>query len=55
MREDPSEVRVAVVQAAPILMDRKATIDKATRLIREAAAQEVRLILFPEVFIPAYP
>ncbi len=47
--------RVAVVQAAPVLFDRDATVEKTCRLITEAAAQGAKLILFPEAFIPAYP
>ena len=48
-------VKVAVVQAAPVLFDREATVAKACRLIRDAAAQGAQLLLFPEAFIPAYP
>jgi len=48
-------VAVAVIQAAPVLFDREATVEKAVRLIGEAAAGGARLILFPEAFIPAYP
>lgn len=48
-------VRAAVVQAGPVLMDREATTAKAMRLIGEAAAVGARLIVFPEAFIPAYP
>ena len=55
MSDDTSTVRVAVVQAAPVLFDRQATIEKTRRLTAEAAAQGARLILFPEAFIPAYP
>jgi nitrilase len=43
------------VQAAPILFDRDASIEKACQLIREVAAENVELVLFPEAFIPAYP
>ena len=50
-----SAVQVAVVQAAPVLFDREATVDKACRLIRDAAAHGAQLILLPEAFIPAYP
>jgi len=50
-----SAVTVAVVQAAPILFDRDATVDKACRLIHEAALEGAELILFPEAFIPCYP
>ncbi len=48
-------VKVAVVQAAPALMDREATTDRVVHLIGEASAQDARLIVFPEAFIPAYP
>lgn len=50
-----SQVKVAVVQAAPVLFDWQATVDKTCRLIREAAEKGARLVLFPEAFIPAYP
>lgn len=49
-------LRVAAVQAGPVLpMDRLATIQKACRLIREAAGQGARLMVFPEAFVPMYP
>lgn len=47
--------RVAVVQAAPVFMDRSATVDKCIQLIAEAASNGARLIAFPENFIPGYP
>lgn len=50
-----SEVRAAVVQASPAVMDREATLEKCSRLIDAAADEGARLILFPEAFIPAYP
>jgi nitrilase len=49
------KVNVAVVQAAPLLLDRRSTVAKACRLITEAAGQGADLVLFPEAFIPAYP
>ncbi|HEY8600330.1 MAG TPA: carbon-nitrogen hydrolase family protein [Thermomicrobiales bacterium] len=55
MVDQASPVRVAVVQAAPILFNREATIDKAIGLIGEAAAGGARFVLFPEAFVPAYP
>ena len=50
-----SSTKVAVVQAAPVLFDREATVEKACKLIHETAVQRAKLVLFPEAFIPAYP
>jgi nitrilase len=47
--------KAAVVQAAPVLFNREATVEKTCQLTAEAAAQGANLILFPEAFIPAYP
>ena len=47
--------KIAAVQAAPVFMDRDATVEKACRLISEAAGNGARLVVLPEVFIPAYP
>ncbi len=45
----------AAVQAAPVFLDASATAEKAARLIREAANNDAKLVVFPEVFIPGYP
>jgi len=46
---------VAAVQAAPVFLDRDATVEKVARLTKEAAASGARLVVFPETFIPTYP
>ena len=48
-------VRVAAIQAEPIVLDREATVEKACQLMAEAAAAGAKLIVFPELFIPTYP
>jgi nitrilase len=45
-------VKVAAVQAAPVLLDRDATISKVIALTEQAAAQGARLVAFPEAFVP---
>lgn len=55
MSEALPTLTAAVVQAAPVLFDREATLDKTCRLVHEAAGRGAQLVLFPEAFIPAYP
>ena len=38
-----------------MFLDASATAEKAARLIREAASNDAKLVVFPEVFIPGYP
>ncbi len=47
--------KIAVIQHAPEVLDREATLDKAVALITEAAANGAQLIVFPEAFVPGYP
>jgi nitrilase len=48
-------VRVAAVQAKPVILDAEASVAKAVRLLGEAAAQGAKLAVFPETFVPLYP
>ena len=55
MRDLKPICRVAVVQAAPVLFDTAAGLEKALGLIREAAENGAELVVFPELFLPCYP
>ena len=48
-------VKVACIQAEPVVFDREATIDKLVQLAAEAAGSGAQLLVFPEAFLPAYP
>lgn len=47
--------KIALVQAAPVMFDCAACVDKALGLIEEAGRSGAELIVFPELFIPGYP
>jgi nitrilase len=48
-------VRVACVQAEPVVLEREATLEKLAAVTAEAKAEGARLVVFPETFVPAYP
>ncbi len=48
-------VRVAAVQATPVILDADATIDLVVKRAHEAAADGARLVVFPECFVSLYP
>jgi nitrilase len=47
--------KVAAAHAAPVFMDKAATLKKVVRLIEQAKAEDVKLLVFPETFVPGYP
>jgi len=49
------KVRAAAVHAASPFLDREAAVDKACRLVGQAAADGAELVVFPETFVPGYP
>src|SRR5436305_2109084 len=63
MASDPTEemagvagtLRVAVVQAAPILLDTRRSLLKLADLASDAASRGARLVVFPEAFVAGYP
>jgi len=50
-----TKYRAAAVQAAPVFLDLERSVEKAIGLIEQAAKQDVRLIAFPETWLPGYP
>lgn len=48
-------VRVAAIQATPVILDAEATVEKAVGLLGEAAGRGARLAVLPEAFVSLYP
>ena len=55
MKNLQKQLRASIVQAAPILFNKKATLEKVVRQIQEASANGAELIVFPESLVPCYP
>ena len=50
-----NDVRVAIVQAAPVYYDKEKTLEKAKSIISKAASEGARLVVFSETWISGYP
>jgi nitrilase len=48
-------VRIAAVQATPVILDADATVDKAIALLDVAASDGASFVVFPECFVSLYP
>jgi predicted amidohydrolase len=48
-------VRVAAVQATPVILDAEASVQKAIGLLEDVAAKGARLAVLPEAFVSLYP
>lgn len=49
------QFKVAAVQAAPSFLDVQTGVKRAIKYIEEAAASGVKLVVFPETWLPGYP
>ncbi|MFC1550841.1 carbon-nitrogen hydrolase family protein [Candidatus Neomarinimicrobiota bacterium] len=47
--------RLAIIQKAPIFLNKEKTIENAVSQIEEAISKKANLIVFPETHIPGYP
>ncbi len=48
-------LKLAIVQAPPVLLDRERTLQRAVEYIERAAGEGATLVVFPEAFVPGYP
>ena len=48
-------MRVAAAHVEPVWMSREATIEQVISTIAEAGTRDVRLLVFPESFVPGFP
>lgn len=55
MLDIKEKCKIALVQAEPVMFDKKACVEKTLSYIKEAAKESAELIVFPELFIPGYP
>ncbi|OTA79667.1 hypothetical protein M434DRAFT_25690 [Hypoxylon sp. CO27-5] len=49
------KIKACALHAAPIYMDKAASLRKVISLISQAAVEDIELLAFPEVFVPGFP
>ena len=47
--------KIACVQLTPVIFNKQKSLEKAVEWIEKAAEKDVKLLVYPESFIPAYP
>ncbi len=47
--------KIAVVQKAPVFLNKQKSIERAVAAVKEAAAKKAAVVIFTEAFIPGYP
>jgi nitrilase len=52
---ESASFRIAAIQASSVFLDLDASVEKACRLLRDAAEKGATLAVFPEAFLPGYP
>ena len=50
-----SKFKVAAVHASSVFLDQRGSIEKACGLIEEAGRQDIKVLVFPESFVPGFP
>ncbi len=55
MPYDPSNMKAAIAQIAPRLLDREATLEKVVASVSDAARAGCSLVAFGEALLPGYP
>ncbi|KAI1141800.1 carbon-nitrogen hydrolase [Hypoxylon sp. FL0543] len=49
------KIKACALHAAPVYMDKAASLSKVISLIGQAAVEDIELLAFPEVFVPGFP
>jgi len=55
MKNEVKNKKIAAIQAAPVYLNKDATVEKACDLIRKASRENADMVVFPEAFISGYP
>jgi len=55
MKDQAGNKKIAAIQAAPVYLNKDATVAKACDLIREASKENADMVVFPEAFVSGYP